>query len=121
MEQAYTDATEQEIAVPKISCPARPLRAVLAATQTAEHLVEVQTVVPQSFFQQRFAEQNVDNPVLGARGLLDGGGLQGFPSGRSSKHFVGQTLVMALLERLLLVGMRLLVRLRLLLVRLPLV
>ena len=41
---------EQEIAVPQISCPARRLRAVLAATQMAEQLLEVPTVVFLSFF-----------------------------------------------------------------------
>ena len=42
------------------------------------------TVVCQSFFQQLFAEQNVDIPVPGARGLLDRGGLQGSVPGQSS-------------------------------------
>ena len=42
MEQILMDDTEQEIEVPKISCPDRPpLRAVLSATQIAEQLVEV--------------------------------------------------------------------------------
>ena len=45
--------------------------------QLAEQLVEVPTVVSQSFLQQHVVEQNVDISVPGARGLLDGGGLQG--------------------------------------------
>ena len=82
--------TEQEIEVPKISCPARPpRRAVLAATQMVEQLlevpvespaecalhvpepqmgnqmVEVPVVVSQSQFQQQVVEQNVDIPVHG--------------------------------------------------------
>ena len=65
---------EQLIAVPKISCPSRPLRAVPAATQMAEQLVEVPTdvvlVVP-----RQPVEQDVDIPVPGARGY---GGLHGF-------------------------------------------
>ena len=57
------DATipEQVIAVPKISCPSRPPRAALAATQMAEQLVEVPTDVVLV----------VDIPVPGARGSFD--------------------------------------------------
>ena len=36
-----TTAAEQVINVPKISCPSRPLRVALAASQMAEQLVEV--------------------------------------------------------------------------------
>ena len=107
------DDTEQV----KISWPARPPRAVLTASQMAEHLVEEPVVsasscvlVPQmvvasqSEFQQHSVEHNVDIPVHGglgrraadlqegflpgqsptARGWLDGGGLQGFPTGQGS-------------------------------------
>ena len=75
--------------MPKISWPTRPPRAVLAATQMAEQLVEVPVVsasscvlVPQvgnqlvevpvvasqSEFQQHSVEQNVDIPVHGGCG-----------------------------------------------------
>ena len=41
VEQTLTKDTEQVIEAPKISCPAQLPRAVLAATQMAEQLVEV--------------------------------------------------------------------------------
>ena len=40
-----------------------PQRTVLRDPQLAEQLVEVPTVVSPSFFQQQFADQNVDTPV----------------------------------------------------------
>ena len=45
-EQLLMNDTEQEIEVPKISSTSCPLRAVLAATQMAEQLVEVPVVFP---------------------------------------------------------------------------
>ena len=92
--------SEQVIVVPKISCPSRPLRAALAATQMAEQLVEVPTdvliVVPRQLLEQtvdipvpladlqgftpgqsstapQFVEQNVDIPVPGGRGSSGSG------------------------------------------------
>ena len=67
------DDTEQVIEVPKISSPPRPpFRSALADSRVSV------------LFQQLFAEQNIDIPVPGARGLLDGGGLQGSVPGQSS-------------------------------------
>ena len=90
VEQILKDDTEQQIEVPKVSCPDRPSpRAVLSARQTAEQLmevpvvsptecvlnapvphvgnelVEVPNVVSQSQFQQYSAEQTVEAPVRG--------------------------------------------------------
>ena len=92
--------TEQVIDVPKISCPTRPPRAVLAATLMVEQLVEVLVLSSRSESQQHFVEQNVDIPVHGgvqrARGDLQGnipgqsslaisrGGLQCSVPGQSS-------------------------------------
>ena len=60
--------TEQEIEVPKISSTVRPRRAVLAATQVAEQLVEVPWVSPSScFLMPRMAEQLVDVPVVASQ------------------------------------------------------
>ena len=84
---------EQVIAVPKITLQDQiPQRTALLEPQLAEQLVEVPTVVSQSFFQQLFADQNVDIPVPSARGLLDGGGLQGFSPGRCSTAPLGADL-----------------------------
>ena len=69
---------EQVIAVPKISCPSRPLRAALAATQMAEQLVEVPTDM------LVVVQQTVDIPVPGAHGSFGYGGLQGFLPEQSS-------------------------------------
>ena len=63
-----TVTLEQVIAVPKISCPPRPLRAVLSEPQMAE----------------QFVEQNADIPVPGARSVPGYGGLQGFLPGQGS-------------------------------------
>ena len=87
IERSVPAVAEQVIEVPKILLQDQiPQRTVLCEPQLAEQL-EVPTVVSQSFFQQQFAEQNVDISVPGARGLLDGGGLRGFlpeqsPTGR---------------------------------------
>ena len=112
--------SEQVIEVPKINLLDRiPQRSALRWPQLAEQLVEVPTVKSQFFFQQYFVEQNVDIPVPGVRGSLDGGGPHGLPSGQGSRALrgaesrVGGTLV--------LVGPRFLARLRLLLVRLLMV
>ena len=78
---------EQVIEVPRIILQDRiPPRTVLRGPQLAEKLVEVPTVVSQSFSQQLCAEQNVDIPV--PRGLLDGRGL---PSGQSSTARCGRS------------------------------
>ena len=69
-------------AVPKISCPPRPLRAVLSEPQMAEQLVDVHTVVSPIL---QFVEQNADIPVPGARGVLGHGGLHGFLPEQSSR------------------------------------
>ena len=53
---------EQVIAMPKISCPPRHLRAVLGEPQMVEQLVEVPTVVS---FSSQFVEQIIDIPVQG--------------------------------------------------------
>ena len=65
---------EQVFAVPKTSCPPRPLRAVLSEPQMAEQLVEVLTVVS---FSSQFFEQIIDIPVQGG-GVSGYGGLQRF-------------------------------------------
>ena len=72
---------EQVIEVPKISCPSRPLRAVLREPQTAEQLVDVPTVVSFSSLQQQTAEQLVVLPVSRRD---DGGRLPGFHPGQFS-------------------------------------
>ena len=79
---------EQVIAVPKISCPPRPLRAFLSEPQMTEQLVEVPTEL--SFFSQ-VVDQNADIPVLGARGVPGHGGLQGFLPEQSSHPSDEQT------------------------------
>ena len=57
------DDTEQGIEVPKISCPPRPpFCAGLGATQMAEQLVDVPTVVSQSFFQPHFCRAERSHP-----------------------------------------------------------
>ena len=84
-----TMTLELVIAVPKISCPPRPLRAVLSEPQMVERLGEVPTVV--SPFLQ-FVKQNADIPVPGARGVLGNGGLQGFFPEQSSHPFDEQTI-----------------------------
>ena len=80
---------ERIMAMPKISSPSRPLRAVLSEPQMAEQLVEVPTVVS-PFFQ--FVQQNADIPVPGARGVPGYGGLQGFLPEQSSHPSDEQTI-----------------------------
>ena len=79
-----TSVPEQVIEVPKISCPSRPLRAALAATQMTEQLVKVPTdvvlVVPRQLVEW------FDIPVPGARGSSGNGGLQGFFPEQSFPH-----------------------------------
>ena len=74
--------SEQAIEVPMISSPSRHCRRrVRFAEQTAEHLVEVPTIVSWSLL-QRIMEQNVGIPVHGRGGRNVG--LQGFPPRQSS-------------------------------------
>ena len=82
---------EPVIEVPKIYTEDVPMRAVLRATQLAEQLVEVPTIISNLLLlllqallehKQRTVEQNVDIPVVG--GIEAGGGLFGFPAGDSS-------------------------------------
>ena len=79
-----TSVPEQVIEVPKISCPSRPLRAALAATQMTEQWVKVPTdvvlVVPRQLVEW------FDIPVPGARGSSGNGGLQGFFPEQSFPH-----------------------------------
>ena len=79
--------SEQVIEVPKITLHS-------AQCSACRSLVEVPTVVSLSFFQQHFVEQNVDIPVLGPRGVLDSGGLHGFPAGQSSTALRGVRLLL---------------------------
>ena len=73
---------EQVIDVPKIVCPPCAARTVLRASQTAEQLVEVPTIVSCSSLLQQTLEQNVDIPVRGRGGRnVD---LQGFLPRQSS-------------------------------------
>ena len=71
---------DQVIAVPKLYTEDVPMRAVLRATQLAEQLVEVPTIISypmiallHALLAQRTVEQNVDIPAVG------GGGTVGFP------------------------------------------
>ena len=82
-----TVTPEHVIAVPKISWPSRPPRAVLSEPQMAEQLVEVPTVVSPSFLSQ---SRTADIPVPGARGVPGYGGLQGFLPEQSSFPSVEQ-------------------------------
>ena len=79
---------EPVIEVPKIITEDVPMRAVLRATQLAEQLVEVPTIISFSMIlllhallEQRTVEQNVDIPAVGGSGT--GGGLSGFLPGQS--------------------------------------
>ena len=87
----FATVPEQVIAVPKIHTEDVPMRAVLRATQLAEQLVEVPTIV--SFaslsllqalleYRQRTVEQKVDIPAVG--GIGTGGGSSGFLPGQST-------------------------------------
>ena len=91
-----TTDPEQVIEVPKILPEDVPMRAVLRATQLAEHLVEVPTIVSYASlslsqallgYRQRTVEQNVDIPAVGGSG--SGGGLLGLLPGQSSTAFGG--------------------------------
>ena len=79
---------EQAIEVPKIPFFWHSRRRrVRFAEQTAEQLVEVQTIVSFSSF-HGLVEQNVDIPVLHGRDRV-GGGLLGLQPGQSSTAFGG--------------------------------
>ena len=84
-----TTDLEQVIEVPKIFTDDVPMRAVLRATQLAEQLVEVPTIISYSCLccitrlLQRTMEQNVDIPVRG-RGADRNVDLQGFLPGQGS-------------------------------------
>ena len=78
----------QVIEVPKISPEDVSMRAVLRATQLAEQLVEVPTIISflmvallHALLEQRAVEQNADIPAVGCSGT--GGGLPGFLAGRN--------------------------------------
>ena len=81
---------EPVIEVPKIFTEDVPMRAVLRATQLAEQLVEVPTIISFSMvsllhalleYKQRTVEQNVDIPAVGGSGI--GGGLSRFLQGQN--------------------------------------
>ena len=70
----YFQVPELVVAVPKIILDDIPTRTSVPEPQTAEQLVEVQTIVSCSSLKQRSAEQTVDIPVprLGFSGGLQG-------------------------------------------------
>ena len=81
---------EAVIEVPKIYTEDVPMRAALRATQLAEQLAEVPTIISFSLgsllqslleYKQRTEEQSVDIPAVGGSGT--GGGLSGFLPGQS--------------------------------------
>ena len=81
---------EPAIEVPKIFTEDVPMRSVLRATQLAEQLVEVPTIISNPLLlllqallehKQRTVEQNVDISVVGGGGA--GGGLSGFLPGQN--------------------------------------
>ena len=79
---------EPVIEVPKIYTEDVPMRAVLRATQLAEQLVEVPTIISfpmiallHALLAQRTVEQNVDIPAVGGGGT--GAGLPGFLPGQN--------------------------------------
>ena len=79
---------EQVIEVPKILLDDVPMRAVLRATQLAEQLVEVSTIISypmiallHALLAQRTVEQNVGIPAVGGGGT--GAGLPGFLPGQN--------------------------------------
>ena len=78
---------EQVIEVPKFITEDVPMRAVLRATQLAEQLVEVPTIISfpmvallHALLEQRTVEQNVDISAVGGSGT--GGGLSVFSQDR---------------------------------------
>ena len=83
------------------------MRAVLRATQLAEQLVEVPTIVSCASlslsqalleYRQRTVEQNVDIPAVGGSGT--GGGLLGLLPGQSSSAFGGARFPAATAEQI---------------------
>ena len=89
----FATVPEQVIAVPKIFIESVPTRAFLRATQLAEQLVEVPTIISFSLgsllkslleYKQRTVEQNVDIPAVG--GIGTGGGSSGFLPGQSTSE-----------------------------------
>ena len=93
----FATVPEQVIAVPKIFIESVPTRAFLRATQLAEQLVEVPTIISFSLasllqslleYKQRTVEQNVDISAVG--GIGAGGGLSGFLPGQSYSFTVEQ-------------------------------
>ena len=90
-----TTVPEQVIGVPKIITEDVPMRAVLRATQLAEQLVEVPTIISfpmiallHALLAQRTVEQNVDIPAVGGSGT--GGSLSGFLPGQNYSMTVEQ-------------------------------
>ena len=88
---------EPVIEVPKIYTEDVPMRAVLRATQLAEQLVEVPTIISNPLlsllqalleYKQRTVEQNVDIPAVG--GIGTGGGSSGFLPGQSTSETAEQ-------------------------------
>ena len=88
---------EPVIEVPKIYTEDVPMRAVLRATQLAEQLVEVPTIISNPLlsllqalleYKQRTVEQNVDIPAVG--GIETGGGSSGFLPGQSTSETAEQ-------------------------------
>ena len=93
----FATVPEQVIAVPKIFIESVPPRAFLRATQLAEQLVEVPTIISFSLmsllqslleYRQRTVEQNVDIPAVG--GIGTGGGSSGFLPGQISSETAEQ-------------------------------
>ena len=93
----FATVPEQVIAVPKIFIESVPPRAFLRATQPAEQLVEVPTIISFSLmsllqslleYRQRTVEQNVDIPAVG--GIGTGGGSSGFLPGQISSETAEQ-------------------------------
>ena len=93
----FATVPEQVIAVPKIFIESVPPRAFLRATQLAEQLVEVPTIISFSLmsllqsllaYQQRTMEQNVDIPAVG--GIGTGGGSSGFLPRQSTSETAEQ-------------------------------
>ena len=88
---------EPVIEVPKIYTEDVPMRAVLRATQLADQLVEVPTIISFSLmsllhsllaYKQRTEEQNVDIPAVG--GIGTGGGSSGFLPRQSTSETAEQ-------------------------------
>ena len=97
----------QVIEVPKILPEDVPMRAVLRATQLAEQLVEVPTIISYASlslsqalleYRQRTVEQDVDIPAVGGSGT--GEGLLGLLPGQSSTAFGGARIPAATAEQI---------------------